>query len=676
MESFIHELRLAWLIVLSAGLFVLCHRATRGASSPWARMRDAVAIWLVCTYPAVALPGIAGILGPVLVAGAALLACTLLLLIARTPPGQLRPTQAPNLWNPAPALFAVGFLLGMAYLQRFMPVISTDPLVYHLPTAVHWLQNRSLAMYDVWYWMPANTYSPLAGTTWTVWLMVFLGNDALARFVQLLAVALLLPSLIALLRGVGVRPMVATPISAAAILSGPVITQALLPKDDLFVLAILVAIISACRPDELRGAYGPLRIGLLLGLLLATKYTALLSLPILLLAADAPFRARWTWRQWLIAIALPVLIAGPWYVRNWIITGNPLYPVDFLFFKGMFAADRSENLATLGGLWDMLTNAERFHTVAPWMLVLLIVLWMAALVTSMRALRSEPVTRVVLLGPLVGAVTFVMLSPHAEIRYMFPVLILLFPASAIAIDKLLPKTAATAVAIALVPVTLASTFGVEARSTWILVTIGTITAAAGVVLSFIASRMTELRRLWIGTGAIAGVVLAGCIFVYWRAFLFHEYGYAALTELQWQKEEAYGSKAVAWSFVRNQTPPDSTIAFANATHVYPLYGFDLTRELVYASVRPGVKHLHDLPRLPARVRADDVIKTMGTWTSEGADEQTWLTNLQELRADYLYVSKNEASDAPVELRFASNNPSRFVKLFENEDAVVYQINVK
>ncbi len=83
--------------------------------------------------------------------------------------------------------------------------------------------------------------------------------------------------------------------------------------------------------------------GLFCGLAMGLKYTSFVS-PLVLAALIAresrPYRARQTWTQLvqhLLLFALPaLLVALPWYVKNFVFTGNPTYP---FVFNGRFWDD-------------------------------------------------------------------------------------------------------------------------------------------------------------------------------------------------------------------------------------------------------------------------------------------------------------------------------------------------
>src|SRR5271154_9564 len=73
-------------------------------------------------------------------------------------------------------------------------------------------------------------------------------------------------------------------------------------------------------------------VGVLCGLAMATKYTGLVAAPVILIVALWPgrsaiaFRFSDTMRKFCIAAGVALAMASPFYLRNWIILGSPIYP--------------------------------------------------------------------------------------------------------------------------------------------------------------------------------------------------------------------------------------------------------------------------------------------------------------------------------------------------------------
>ena len=175
--------------------------------------------------------------------------------------------------------------------------------------------------------------------------------------------------------------------------------------------------------------FGSARLGIAVGLMLATKYTALMTLPILLLAADAPWRAGWRWRQWGVAIAAVALIAGPWYLRNLICWGNPLFPIKMdlpgIHLPGLFPSLHVQALRTLDGLWGVTTGGY-YGLPAPLFIFLDGDMADRGCAIRAGAMARDPFRRMLVLGPPVGIAVFALFSPQAEMRFLLPSFGLIF----------------------------------------------------------------------------------------------------------------------------------------------------------------------------------------------------------------------------------------------------------
>src|SRR5206468_1942085 len=95
-------------------------------------------------------------------------------------------------------------------------------------------------------------------------------------------------SLIQLARALGAKSGIAAVVAGGALLARPLLLQYPLAKDDVFVAAFFAAAAAALGKERLADKFAPVRLGAAVGLLVATKYTALTAAPLLLLAADGP----------------------------------------------------------------------------------------------------------------------------------------------------------------------------------------------------------------------------------------------------------------------------------------------------------------------------------------------------------------------------------------------------
>src|SRR5688500_15846153 len=144
--------------------------------------------------------------------------------------------------------------------KRLHPPLATDALVYHLPTAVQWIQSGKLGLFPTWYWNPAATYSPATSSTFMAWLMAPPGSDVFVRFVQAPPLLFIFVLVARLCRELGCGRTVAGLVALAAAMSRPYVSEALIPKDDLFITAFFGAAVLSLASSNLRDRWGAWRV--------------------------------------------------------------------------------------------------------------------------------------------------------------------------------------------------------------------------------------------------------------------------------------------------------------------------------------------------------------------------------------------------------------------------------
>lgn len=244
----------------------------------------------------------------------------------RTPRGEGGSVLSGVHWSSWLVLLAFGVLAGVYALA---PSTAHDDHVYHLQAIREFSENGSL-------WQPSpqlNTYRPLAHAAFLAWLRLLSGDvlTGLGNLLFLIGTGLLLARTYGLPGTVGLLAWVSNP--ELVFLAGSSYVE---PFQCLVFVAVLVLLRS---PGFRPGTSAAWVSGLLAGLLPATKYLGLALLPVAaILAYD---RIRSGERQWkaCIAILTGCLIslavgAGPFYWRNQVMTGNPLFP----HASGMFQA--------------------------------------------------------------------------------------------------------------------------------------------------------------------------------------------------------------------------------------------------------------------------------------------------------------------------------------------------
>jgi hypothetical protein len=654
------EIRLA--LTIGTSIFVLA--AAARFVRRWVGLRssaqasDALLIFFFVQYLSVGVPGIVGLLNaPVILA----LGCAIAALLWFAPLESVIERSEDELsrdrWTLSICtILVLSYLASLLWSQQTSPPLANDTLTYHFPAAIQWIQRGRIGLYEAWLYNPANTFSPLAGSVFMTWLMAPMHSDILARFVQMPALLLIFFGAIELMRGMGARLMVAALVATAIVLSRPLIGEAILAKDDLFVVAFFVAALAGLSREKLSDRFGPWRVGVALGLMLATKYTALLCVPMLLLAIDArPMRVR----SWLIVIGAALLLAGPWFVRNLMLTGNPLYPIG-----SMLTTARSEHLASWPGIRK--TLAGSYLAPPPWLWGVALVGWVAAIAKFRASVFREPLLRVCVLGPLVMIGIFLLKSPYDEVRFILPAIVLLMACAARGpCDLIVP--------ILLLATSLATSFIPDALKELLP---GVALAALAGIGGLLAWRKLPPSHSARSLAVIILVTAVGLIvYVQWTAFTIT---YRRQTNEMWRNPSTgYGELAEAWIYVRDELPAEQTLAYANTFYVYPLYGPDLDRRVAYAPLRAGLKHIRDLPRIAQPLTGEQIVPAAVRLTNADPDRQTWLENLRKLGANLVLIAKADLTNSPdspppAELTFAEQDPAHFQRVFDNSSAAIYR----
>jgi hypothetical protein len=277
-----------------------------------------------------------GVTGSLETSGICLLLISLALISVT---GWLRPLRtAPaasvgrSVWERLAAVLLV-ILLFAGFFLVLTPEMGKDALIYHLAVPKLYLLHHGF------YFIPGNIFAgyPLLGEMHYL-LALFLQNDILAK-------AMNYAVLCGILLGIGLftrfllQEHVFPALSMLIFLSIPsVFAVSHMAYNDLFVTFFtLAAFYSFLRWSEQGMTVWLILCGVFSGSAAACKYTALLLTPlgclgILWYASRRQGKTVQALRLLALYIATAFIAGSPFYLKNWLMTGNPFYP----FFYGIF----------------------------------------------------------------------------------------------------------------------------------------------------------------------------------------------------------------------------------------------------------------------------------------------------------------------------------------------------
>ena len=552
----------------------------------------------------------------------------------------------------------VGAGATMLYSGIAKAPFDADSVNYHLPAVANWLRSHSLLQIDQIqpgvYQMSYAMNSELLNA----WFAMPFGRDFLANIGTLVAGAMMLLAVAALAERLGVRTLEAVVVGFAALFTAALgIGLGATSSDILPVAGTALAVACVlCWLDDVDVRRYLVLAGLALGLALGSKYSALFYVGTMGLAIlVAGLRRR---RRLDVLVILPLCVAAPaaaWYLRNWIVVGNPLWGFTVavggkVIFAGGWTRT-TDDLSILGLIRE--EPATAFVRVVPLYaaaLLSLSVALVAGIPGVVRSVRGNAMRIWMLVAVPVLAVLAVWASPYtasgkdhqfagATIRYVAASFVLLFVAAgaggrggrrkALWRWGLLAGAMLNAAVVTVGPLPFLSLY----RPTRLALAVGV--GVAGVTLVWLlgvgaaVERIVPDRRVWIGVLAV--VMVAASVVA------------ARQRDRNWYRTTYNEGFDQLFRAVQDTPIRDARIAVAGMSRIYPLYGPDATNRVFFVGREKDTR----------------------PWTA--GRQASWSRAIRSECADYVVVW-DDPDDwfAPVpELRFVTEDPG-MVKVFDRE----------
>lgn len=343
------------------------------------------------------------------------------------------------LWTVTLVLLA-GFLI--AGLVRFWAAppgaLNYDDTHYHLTAAATWIAHGDLRMVKFPVGDGSPAFYPIGSELFSFFLLCLTApSDILARFSELPFAVLSLAAVYLLARRLDLSREGSLAAAALSALTPKAFPEKMLSagNDHATAFYLVASLLASLHFVEAPGKKRGVLLGLAAGLLVGTKYSGVMFLP--LVVAVLVLRL-WETREsqvsrptlaasLLLAVAAAAAAGGYTYLRNWVTAENPLFPATVRFAgHTLLQGWRSLDRATLAQSPEFAIEPVRFLLARPdlWGAHFAFLLLPAALLAPAFALFRGRERRfsdlAILLTPIYLYLVYVRLMPdHREIRYIF-----------------------------------------------------------------------------------------------------------------------------------------------------------------------------------------------------------------------------------------------------------------
>jgi|GEM_PF-2151516 len=252
--------------------------------------------------------------------------------------------------KPSPLILYIIYLpLLIIFLIRTFSAMLQVPLeydvvAYHLPFVVEWIKTKSLmGIYYTAFASPIGYY-PSNYELLNLWTILPFNNDFFVNILNFPLLALLGIALYKILRNLNTEKNTALILTGALFYIPIFLRQGGVGLTDIFfclTFALFMYFLQEIyknrknpfKKDSIKTAY--ILFGLNIGLLLGTKYLGIVIsiIPIFLLLLICIFtKIQKRWKLLGISAISAFITGGFFYIRNWINSGNPIFPVDLKIF--------------------------------------------------------------------------------------------------------------------------------------------------------------------------------------------------------------------------------------------------------------------------------------------------------------------------------------------------------
>jgi len=577
----------------------------------------------------------------------------------------------------------LGFAVVKIAVNLVNPPFGWDDLNYHFTFAVEWFKSGTLVTPIVVSDYPAPSYYPLNGSFIFFWLLLPFKNVFLADLGQVPFYIIVFLAIYSIGKKAGLSRRYSIYAAILLLLVPNYFKQIRIAYVDVMVAGFfLLALnfLASLRKDfNLKNV---LLVGLSTGLLIGTKLIVIphaliitfyfLGLGYFVLVRDKLY-LRFFWS--VVIFGLAVLATGGFsYIRNFVMTANPLYPLQVkifgtTLFKGVLGGEFINNENGAFALGKFL-----FHEGVGAGFILYVIPGLILAVTGLIKKKSARSPFLWFLFIIIAALYLVYRFGVgvANVRYLYPWFAVCFILAVWGIFTF--RIPEKIVRFGLIICALASVAEFARHKELIFSFI------LSFILLIVFFYINKIKRFLLVRPAVTFFV-----FFIFGAFLL-QYLYLDYSKNEFKryklskKDSGFWPEAIDGWIWLDQNTDGNNIAYVGRPVPFPLYGTKLKNNVFYVSVNTGAPYLHAYKDAwyscgGGYENFHNVLMEENNYRGK-ADYNIWLKNLKNKNTDFLFVyslHQIKAVDFPIEDGWAKSRPETFSPVFTNNTIHVYKI---
>ncbi|MFA5118003.1 MAG: hypothetical protein WC695_04015 [Candidatus Omnitrophota bacterium] len=369
------------------------------------------------------------------------------------------------------------------------------------------------------------------------------------------------------------------------------------------------------------------------------------------------------------AAGMVIILGGYVYIKNFIYTGNPLFPVSVkiagkALFKGLL--DNAGYKAQIARGDQINIMKVIFREGLGLQFLLLILPCTVAPLIFLRYLKTrlKPFTEYILLflTPLMMIVLYLVFINISWVRYIFPYLTLGLVVAVIFVTAL-PGGHAYLTFVSFVAIT-AALFELGKGSE--LVVSVALTIALTAVFIFYKKQIIVFYKTRVFGTVFFAAAGTGALILFFGNAQYDRNEFTRYPQTFSKKESWQIDTGRSWKWLNEHSGEGAGIAYAGRSEFYPLFGDHLKNRVSYISVNDKEITPYNDPDGSCRQKKDYA---------------AWRRNLLSKKVDYLYTvlpcpENREVEDAgafPIEDQWAAGHPEGFQLVFSNSLTRIYKV---